>query len=239
VSDSDSDGTVTKIQFFAGTTLLGILNSPAASASFTVTNLAAGSYTLTAVATDNGGASTTSAGIHISVQTPTNIPPTISITAPANGAVFAAPWTGAIQVSDSDSDGTVTKIQFFAGTTLLGILNSPAASASFTVTNLAAGSYTLTAVATDNGGASSTSPGVNISVVAQAPFMLSSVQRPSASSFQFTYSTTPGLHYVVKRSTNLSIWNPLVTNTATGSSSTFTDNAVTGTANFYRVERNP
>jgi plastocyanin/uncharacterized protein (DUF2141 family) len=239
VSDSDSDGTVSKIQFFAGTTLLGTLNSPVANANLTVTNLAAGSYTLTAVATDNGGASTTSAGIHISVQTPTNIPPTISITSPTNGSMFAAPWTGTIQVSDSDTDGTVSKIQFFAGTTLLGTLNSPAANASLTVTNLAAGSYTLTAVAMDNGGASTTSPGVNISVVAQAPFMLSSVQRPSTNSFQFTYSTTPGLHYIVKRSTNLSIWNPLATNAATGSSATFTDNAATGTVNFYRVERNP
>ncbi len=56
------NGTVTNISFFAGgTTLLGSVRNPPANVSINVTNLAAGNYTLTAVAKDNAGASTTSA----------------------------------------------------------------------------------------------------------------------------------------------------------------------------------
>jgi plastocyanin len=110
--------------------------------------------------------------------TATNAPPTVSITSPANGAVFTAPWTGTIQATASDSDGTVTKIDFLANGALLGTVTNPPPTASFTVSNLAAGTYTLTAAAQDNGGARTTSAGVNISVVAQAsPITLSSVQR--------------------------------------------------------------
>src|ERR1017187_9847243 len=54
-----------------------------------------------------------------------NVPPSVAITAPTNGAVFAAPWTGAIKATASDSDGTVSKVDFFAGTTRLGTVTSP------------------------------------------------------------------------------------------------------------------
>ena len=95
-----------------------------------------------------------------------NAPPQVAITSPTNGATFIAPWTGTIQAAASDADGTLTKVDFFAGMTLLGTVDNPSANPSLTVTKLAAGSYMLTAVATDNGGASSTSAGVTISVVA-------------------------------------------------------------------------
>ena len=47
-------------------------------------DVAAGSYALTAKAIDNGGAVTTSSPIHITVGSLT--PPTVRLTAPANGA---------------------------------------------------------------------------------------------------------------------------------------------------------
>ena len=82
-------------------------------------------------------------------QVRTNVPPTVSITSPTNGATFLAPWTGTVQVMDADSDGTVTNLAFKAGTTLLGNVRNPPANASFTVSNLVAGSYSLTVLATD------------------------------------------------------------------------------------------
>lgn len=168
-------------------------------------------------------------------QVQTNSPPVVSITSPTNGSVFVAPWTGAIRVSASDSDGTVTKLAVFAGTTLLGTVTNPPASVSLNVTNLAAGNYNLTAVATDNGGATTTSAAVAISVVTPTGVTLASVQRSSASTFKFTYNVAPGLSYVVERSTNLLSWIPLSTNVTTGSSASFTDTAASGAANFYRV----
>jgi plastocyanin len=164
-----------------------------------------------------------------------NVPPSVTITSPTNGATFAAPWTGIIQATASDTDGTVAKVDFFAGATLLGTVNNPPANPSLTVTNLAAGSYTLTAVATDNGGATNTSARVGIAVVTPVPIVLSSPQRLSASAVQFTYSANPGLSYVVLRSEALPTFAPITTNTAAGSTVTYVDNSAAGPVNFYRV----
>jgi endoglucanase len=91
-----------------------------------------------------------------------NVSPTVSITAPANGAVFTAPVTVTINANAADADGTITKVEFFQGTTKLGEdLNSPY---SFTWSNVAAGAYALTAKATDNSAAVTTSTTVNITV---------------------------------------------------------------------------
>jgi phosphatidylserine/phosphatidylglycerophosphate/cardiolipin synthase-like enzyme len=99
-----------------------------------------------------------------SVTAPANTPPAVSLTGPANNATFTAPATIALTASASDSDGTVTKVDFYSGTTLLGTdTTSPYA---FSWTNVPAGSYTLKAVATDNGGATTTSTPVTITVTA-------------------------------------------------------------------------
>jgi endoglucanase len=91
-----------------------------------------------------------------------NLPPTVSITAPAAGATFTAPASVTITASASDSDGTVSKVEFFQGTTKLG--EDFTAPFSFTWSNVAAGSYSLTAKATDNGNATKTSSAVSITV---------------------------------------------------------------------------
>jgi plastocyanin len=168
-----------------------------------------------------------------------NVPPSVSITAPTNGAVFAAPWTGLIAATASDSDGTVSKVDFFAGATRLGTVTNPPANPSFTVTNLAAGNYTLTAVATDNGGATNTSTGVGISVVTPVAIVLSAPQRLSATAFQFNYSANTGLTYIVFRSGALPAFSPVSTNTANTNTVTFLDNGATGAVNFYGVHRVP
>ena len=90
-----------------------------------------------------------------------NQPPTVAITSPANGASFTAPAVVPITATASDSDGSVTNVQFFEGTTLVGQTNNQP----YTVTaSLAIGSHALTAVATDNGGLSTTSSMVNVAV---------------------------------------------------------------------------
>ncbi|MBO3747057.1 cellulase family glycosylhydrolase [Streptosporangiaceae bacterium NEAU-GS5] len=94
--------------------------------------------------------------------TPTNTPPTVSLTSPTSGQVFTAPATVNLAATAADSNGTVTQVQFFNGSTLLGTdTTSPY---TFSWTNVAAGNYTLTARATDNGGATTTSAGVSITV---------------------------------------------------------------------------
>lgn len=93
---------------------------------------------------------------------PANAPPTVSLMSPANNATFTAPATITLTANATDSDGSVAKVEFFAGATKLG--EDTSAPFSFTWSNVAAGTYSLTARATDNSGATTTSAPVTVSV---------------------------------------------------------------------------
>ena len=161
-----------------------------------------------------------------------DVPPTVMISNPTNGSVFAAPATLNLTATASDSDGSVTNVQFFQGTTSLGnVADSPY---SVTVRDLAAGNYTLSAVAADNAGTKVTNS-VMINVVSPAPTTLSAAQRLSPTSFQFNYSATLGLSYVVQRSVDLSQWIALSTNTAKSASEFFLDQNASENSGYYRV----
>jgi plastocyanin len=168
-----------------------------------------------------------------------NLPPSVAITAPTNGATFAAPWTGTIQANTSDTDDTVSKVDFFAGTTLLGTVSNPPPSFGLGVTIPSAGTYILKGVATDSRGATNTSAGVAVNIITPQAITLSSPQKPSATSFQFSYTADPGLNYIIKRAGNLATWLPLATNTAVSNPMPFTDNSATGSLDFYRVQLVP
>jgi hypothetical protein len=124
---------------------------------------AAGVYRLTARATDSAGATTTSAAHDLTVQG--NLPPTVSLTSPGANQSFMAPATVTLTADANDPDG-VARVDFFHGATLIG----SAASSPYRVAwnHVAAGSYLLTAQATDRLGASQTSAAVPITVNAPA-----------------------------------------------------------------------
>jgi len=91
-----------------------------------------------------------------------NLPPTVSITSPANNASFDEPASVTINASASDDDGIITKVEFYQGAVKLGEdLTSPF---SFDWINVNDGTYSLTAVATDNLSAQTTSAPVTIIV---------------------------------------------------------------------------
>ena len=98
----------------------------------------------------------------------TNPPPTVVLTQPANGAAYTA--TASVSLgADADAPyNPVSQVAFYANGIPLGTLsNSPYAPSYFiTTTGLGAGSYALTAVASDSTGLSSTSSPVNITVAA-------------------------------------------------------------------------
>jgi len=96
------------------------------------------------------------------IGVPPNTLPTVSLTTPANGSSFAVPTDIVIIADATDTDGTITTVDFLQGTTLLGTATS--APYSLTWSNVPAGSYVLTAVATDNFGGASTSAPVGITV---------------------------------------------------------------------------
>ncbi len=127
-----------------------------------------GSYTLFAVATDNSGASTTSSTVSVNVN-PANTAPAVFITAPLEGTIFSVGSNISLSAKATDSDGTLSKVEFFAGSTLVGTATTPGPESIYSATwnNVATGAYALTAKATDNASGVTTSAAVNISVVSQ------------------------------------------------------------------------
>ncbi len=156
VSASDPDGTIMKVEFFQGNFKIG--EKMTIPYSFTWTGVPAGIYSLTAIATDNSNSKTVSASVSIIVANPAtldNKAPQVSISWPTKGLSFTAPATVTIDVIASDPDGSITKVELFNGATR--ICEKTAEPYSFILKDLAAGSYEVKAVATDNMKASSSS----------------------------------------------------------------------------------
>jgi glucose/arabinose dehydrogenase len=163
----DSDGSVTNVAFFDGSTFLGGTNNTP----YTVTvTLASGSHALTAVATDNLGLSTTSSVVNVSVITG-NTPLSVTITNPVDNATFGNTDTVTVRTSASDTGGSVTNVQLFNGAVLLRSFSTGPFNFSGTAIlgSFALGTNTLTAVATDNLGATTTSAPVHVIIARYLP----------------------------------------------------------------------
>ncbi|MBB4125767.1 chitinase [Xanthomonas translucens] len=119
-----------------------------------------------------------------------NQPPSVALTAPANGASFASGASIAVSANATDADGSIAKVEFFRGGTSLG--SDSSAPYAVTWSNAGAGSYQLTAVATDNQGATATSAARSITVTGTAPTDTTPPGVPSglASSTQTSSSVT-------------------------------------------------
>lgn len=184
-SATSSTGTISKVEFFSGSTLIGTDTSAPYSATWS--GVAAGSYSLSAVATDNAGASTRSAAVSITVAAapsapapapaPTPGPPIVSLTSPAGGSSYQAPATITLSASASSTGGSITSVGFYAGATL--IATDTAAPYTFAWSSVPAGSYSLTAVATNNAGATATSTPIVVTVTAPPSSPSPTPQLPS------------------------------------------------------------
>jgi hypothetical protein len=162
------------------------------------------------------------------------VTPTVTITNPAAGAVFAAPANVTIAASATVSPGTVTNVQFFTNNVFLA---SDTTAPFSVIRTLPVGTYALKAVATA-AGISSTSAVVNVSVVTPVTVTLSGSQVQSGQ-FSFNYTANQGLSYFVQRSSNFVNWTSLGTNMASGSLVPFSESFSPSGAKFYRVGRLP
>lgn len=96
-------------------------------------------------------------------QTPgENIPPTVTMTSPPNGAVYTEPASILVAANASDPDGTIAGVEFKQNGLSLGIDNTSPFEVA--VQDVMAGAYTFLAIATDNLGATTTSSPVSITV---------------------------------------------------------------------------
>jgi hypothetical protein len=146
---SDSDGSVSMVEFYNGSTKLGSKSS--APYSFVWNNVVAGNYSITVVAVDNLNAKTTSSAISITVvnnTTATNKRPVIKISNPRKGIVFNNISEVTIDAVASDPDGSINKVEFYNGTVKL--VEMTTAPYTYIWKDVAAGNYSITAIATDN-----------------------------------------------------------------------------------------
>lgn len=156
---TDPEGRMASVDFFADSTLISRETTAPYSASWSPST--PGIYSLTAVAHDADGASTTSSAVSVTVLPP-NAPPVVTLTGPSIGASFVAPATIDLVATASDPEGQLTRVELLNGTTVIGsVTTSPL---SFTWSDVPAGSYTLQAIAYDAAGASATSAAVTITV---------------------------------------------------------------------------
>ena len=134
-----------------------------------ITNLAAGvTYFFAVTAYDtNGLESDYSSEVSYTVPPPTNSAPLISLSSPANGALFTAPAAINLAADVTSNGHTIGQVQFYNGVTLLGAV--AAAPYSFAWNNVSAGTYSLSATAVYDSGATVGSAAANVTVAAGKP----------------------------------------------------------------------
>ncbi len=155
---------VVGVQFkLDGGILGGEVKTPPYSVTWDTSTAASGAHTLTAVARDAAGNSTTSLAVNVTMSNGVDsVAPVVSITSPGNGSSVS----GAIAVNANASDNVgVVGVQFKLDGALLG--NEDAFGPYTVAWNTATasnGSHTLTAVARDAAGNSTTSAAVTVTV---------------------------------------------------------------------------
>jgi uncharacterized protein (TIGR03118 family) len=147
-------GMVADVQFW--------LDNPSENFGWLLTSRAeSSSRSVRGFASRESGADAGTLVVNYTTPPPPNSAPTISINSPANGATFVSPADVTIEAVAMDPDGTVAKVEFFDGENSLG---SVAAAPFNENVTLYAGSHPLTAVATDDQGATTTSETVTVDV---------------------------------------------------------------------------
>jgi hypothetical protein len=155
-ASASGTATVKTVQIFVDGTSVAIDSVAPYTANYTSV---VGTHSITAKATDSKGGQATSAAVSITVVA--NIPPFVNITAPANGAVYTAPAIVSITAAARDTDGTVSKVEFFVNGVSIGIKNAAPYQINWTSV---IGTANITAKATDNRGAVTTSSVVTLQI---------------------------------------------------------------------------
>lgn len=124
-------------------------------------------------------------------STPANVSPTAVLTAPVNGTSATNPATVSLTATAADSDGTVTKVEFFDGLTKLGEDIDGSNGWSYTWSTPTTGSHVLSAHAVDNQGAIGSSSPITYGVSSGANLItVNSVQFDNDLSRTLTFNNS-------------------------------------------------
>jgi len=163
-----------------------------------------------------------------------NVGPTVILSVPTNSAVFTALANITLQATATDSDGSVTNVAFYNGATKLG----QDASNPYGIiwSNVAAGTYSLTARATDNLGATTVSSPANVIVRNPVSNLRIRNVTYNTNTMHFSFPTENYWKYTVLSSTSLAPadWQVLRIVAGTGSESIISDPSA-ASRRFYKV----
>lgn len=120
VETSDQDGEVVKVEYYSNNLLIG--TSATSPFNFSWTDATTGMKEITAHVYDNNNGKSVSEKITINIAL--NVPPTVNITDLSKGTVFQEGSTIEIKVSAVDTDGTISKVEFYANDNLIGETSS-------------------------------------------------------------------------------------------------------------------
>jgi hypothetical protein len=164
-ADAHDNGVVVGVQFKDGAANLGAEDTrPPFAAQWNSAKSPNGNHTLTAVARDAAG-NTTTASVQVTAQNVDTTPPAVALTSPAQNAKVAGAITLTALAGD---DGGLRDVQFTVDDQKIGaaVLSAPYSKA-WSSTDVPDGTHVLKAVATDNAGLSATS--VPVTVVVDNP----------------------------------------------------------------------
>lgn len=155
---SDEDGQVTQVEFLAGDQTVAIVTHAPFEASWTA---AQGVSQLTAIATDNEGA-VTSTTVAIVVQPQVELPPpSITLTSPTGTETLSVGDNLTVTAQADDFDGVVTQVEFFVNNQSVAIDTSAPYEYQWTAS---VGTHSFKAQATDDSNLSTTSQEVALVV---------------------------------------------------------------------------
>ncbi|MBI3189915.1 MAG: Ig-like domain repeat protein, partial [Ignavibacteriales bacterium] len=192
-ASSPGAGTPTgSVEFFDGTTSLGIATLSAGSASVSTSSLSTGSHSITVVYSSDGNFNTSSSSAF--TQTVSKANTTTSLVSNQNPSVFGQSVTFTATVSPSSPGaGTPTgSVEFFDGVTSIGISNLSGGTASLSTSTLSTSNHSITAVySSDVNFNASTSSGLTQTVNrASSSTSVSSNLNPSVYGQSVTFTAT-------------------------------------------------
>ena len=156
---ADTDGTVSKVEFFVDGALVGTSTAAPFTASWTATE---GVHEFSTKAYDDKNAASTVSAVTLTVAAgqPGNEVPTVDVALSTTSVELGGKVT--VSATAADADGTVAKVEFFAAGALIGTATAAPYAVDFTPA--AAGSVSIYAKATDDAGATTDSSLVSLSV---------------------------------------------------------------------------
>ena len=245
---SNAVSTVTQVQFFVETDLIGTITNAPLNLVWQVwlPGVVFGYFDLRAVAMDSFGRKATSAPVNFYYSSTQPPFPVVEMLSPPNGSVFAAPASVVFSAEVLASQGDAGPLEFFvdddsvgvaSGSEFLRATNPPV---SVVVSNLAEGEHKLQVKYLGGSGGLCYCNWITNKIRVVRLEMRSPRLNPQARFQCQVVASLPGIKTIVQVSPDLVAWTPITTNQPPGTTFTFTDpSPATNAQTFYRLALPP